>query len=297
MSTPDKDKKKDKDKKDKEKDKDKDKEKDKKKDKDKDKKKDKSNVETNQNQDDLSALSFEENPQSGNNKFQVNEKCDGCYVQDAVVYCSNCEKAFCKMCNDQMHIIPRLRSHNRVDINMMYSMRKLCYNHGSKLDMYCETCEEPICVNCFNLGPHNTRLHRVVMVVDSFRKKFTSIKQLINSNLRGRYDLYSDQIGFMDFNIEEIKQRKLEIERQIQQEFLTMMDKVKSQEGKKMASLNYDSALVQKEINKIQDFCNFVSDNAIGNHPDMLDFLLKFKKMKLSIEETLECELKSNIIY
>ena len=278
------DKKKDKDKKDK--DKDKDKEKDKKEKKDKDKKEKKKKEKENDDDD---------NDEEHFKPITHGEKCDGCFVQEGIVYCTNCEKTYCKMCEDQIHIVPRMKSHSRIPVNMMYNLKKLCYNHGNKLNLYCETCEEPICHDCFNLGPHNSRLHRVVNTIDSFRKKFNLLKQVVKTSLKKRYDLYLDQLQFLDFNIEEIKSNKNILERNIQQEYLTMIDRLRAQEGKKMAILNYDSSLIQREINKIHDLCNFVSDNSMQNSPDMIDFLLKFKKTKDSIDQMLQKPVKTEI--
>lgn len=236
-----------------------------------------------------------------NNKNQIInqehvEKCEGCYFNEGYVYCTNCEKTYCKKCEEQLHIIPRMKTHNRIPVGQMYNLKKLCYNHGNKLNLYCETCEEPICNDCFNLGPHNSRLHRVVNLVDSFRKKFNVMKMIIKSSLKKRYELYLDQLQFLDFNIEEIKSNKNILDKNIQQEYLTMIDRLKAQEGKKLAILNYESSLIQKEINKIHDICNFVHDNNMQNSPDMLEFLIKFKKSKDLIEAMLAKPIKSKKI-
>jgi hypothetical protein len=282
---------KDKDKdKDKKKDKDKEKDKDKKKDKDKDKKKDKN---TKSSDDELGVSGMSGKHSNLHTINQNAEKCDGCFIQEGVVYCTNCEKIYCKMCEDQIHIIPRMKTHSRIAVELMHNLKKLCYNHSNKLNLYCETCEEPICSDCFNLGPHNTRLHRVVNIVESFRKKFNVLKMVVKNSLKKRYDLYLDQLQFLDFNIEEIKSNKHILEKNIQQEYLTMIDKLKVQEGKKMAVLNYESSLIQKEINKIHDICNFISDNTMVNSPDMIEFLLKYKKSKSNIDEMLSKPVKS----
>jgi hypothetical protein len=41
------------------------------------------------------------------------EKCEGCFDLDGVCFCVNCEKIFCKSCEDQIHIIPIYKSHER----------------------------------------------------------------------------------------------------------------------------------------------------------------------------------------
>ena len=72
-----------------------------------------------------------------------------------------------------------------------------------------------------------------------------------------------------------------------------MMDNIKSQEGKKTVVLNYDSSIIQKEINSINDICNFVNDYNMSKHPDMIEFLLKYKKIIETVEDLLSKEIKS----
>ncbi len=307
MSSNDKDKEKKKDKKEKDKSKDKDKDKDKSKDKDKekDKSKDKSIDEKTKkiksskgniiktpevNNNDIDGLSLLSNDINTNT-----EKCNGCFIQTAVVYCTNCQKLYCKMCEDQIHIVPRLKSHERVTTNMVYALKKICYNHNLKLDLYCETCEEPICNDCYELGPHNTRLHRVVLLSEAFRTRYDSLRKIVKTHLRPKYDIFIDQVNFLEFNIEEIKNERDQIERTIHQEYISMIDKIKSQEGKKMAYLNYDSAIIQKDISSIHDINNFVDDFSMSKQPDMIDFLIKFKMISESVNDMLNRPIKTDV--
>ncbi len=45
-------------------------------------------------------------------KFPV-EKCEGCFDLDGNCFCVSCEKIFCKACEDQIHIIPIYKTHER----------------------------------------------------------------------------------------------------------------------------------------------------------------------------------------
>jgi hypothetical protein len=41
------------------------------------------------------------------------DNCDGCFEGDGVCFCVNCEKIFCKMCEEQIHVVPINRGHER----------------------------------------------------------------------------------------------------------------------------------------------------------------------------------------
>ncbi len=44
---------------------------------------------------------------------QTTEKCEGCYDMEGICFCLNCEKIYCKTCEDHIHNIPANRSHER----------------------------------------------------------------------------------------------------------------------------------------------------------------------------------------
>jgi len=41
------------------------------------------------------------------------ERCDGCFEGVAQIFCVNCEKVLCPECEDQLHIVPVNRLHER----------------------------------------------------------------------------------------------------------------------------------------------------------------------------------------
>ena len=50
---------------------------------------------------------------SNNDNNYPTERCDGCFDKGGVCFCINCEKIFCKICEDQIHVVPINRSHER----------------------------------------------------------------------------------------------------------------------------------------------------------------------------------------
>jgi hypothetical protein len=41
------------------------------------------------------------------------EKCDGCLQSPAISYCTQCEKIYCKQCDDHIHQLPTNKFHER----------------------------------------------------------------------------------------------------------------------------------------------------------------------------------------
>lgn len=51
--------------------------------------------------------------QPGSSNQKSERRCDGCFEGEAVVFCKDCSKQYCKICEDQIHIIPVHRNHQR----------------------------------------------------------------------------------------------------------------------------------------------------------------------------------------
>ncbi len=175
-------------------------------------------------------------------------------------------------------------------------MKKLCYHHNNILKLYCESCEEPICNECQFIGPHNNKLHRISNIYDSFKKKFNNITHLVNKNLLSRLDQLTANIQHIEMNIDEIKSVKGQIERDIRTEYSNIIEQLRSEEGKKLAILQYESSILHKEMNKIEDIINVVNDVNYNDSPDMIAFLLKYKQLQETIEICLSKQVKSIFI-
>ncbi len=176
-------------------------------------------------------------------------------------------------------------------------LKKLCYHHNLPLKLYCDSCEEPICHECQVIGPHNNRLHKISNIFESFRKKFNMLNNIVQKNLIFKLDELTNQIGIFEMKIEEIKNNKNSIEREIRSEYSGMIENLRSEEGKKLAILQYESGILQKEINKIHEIISKINEISFSDNPDMVNFLLKFKHYQDSVEESLAKPIKSTYYY
>ena len=70
---------------------------------------------------------------------------------------------------------------------------------------------------------------------------------------------------------------------------------IRSEEGRKLALLQSESSLLQKDINRINDLILNVREFNNNDTPDMVEFLLRFRKMNDTIEICLAKDVKSNI--
>jgi len=115
----------------------------------------------------------------------------------------------------------------------------------------------------------------------------------VQKNLVHKLEELTNAIGIFEAKIEEIKNNKSSIEREIRSEYSGMIENLRSEEGKKLAILQYESGILQKEINKIHEIITQINDINFSDNPDMVNFLLKFKHYHDSIEESLSKPIKS----
>ena len=221
-------------------------------------------------------------------------KCDGCYQGDAICFCINCGQSYCKICDEQIHMIPSNVLHQKKPINFVQNFQKTCYLHsGQSLKLFCESCEEPICHECQMIGPHNNKLHKVVNIIDSYRKKLNYVNLINNKNINNKYNQLMNQIQYLDNISKQIKEVKSSIEKNIRKEYGQMIDNLNSFEGKKLAIINYESSNLQKNLNDISEIINYLNQIILSDQPDMIDFLLKYKQINEKVEDILAKPIKT----
>jgi hypothetical protein len=155
------------------------------------------------------------NPQYNSQRYPP-IKCDGCYEGDAICFCVQCGQYYCKICDDQIHLVPANSLHQKKPINFVNSYQKTCYLHkGQPLKLFCESCEEPICHGCQMIGPHNNKLHKIVNIIDSYRKKLNYMNLINNKSMNNKYNQLMNQIQYLDNFSKQIKDVENNIEKNI----------------------------------------------------------------------------------
>ena len=235
----------------------------------------KSNLSTN-------LLNTEHNINNNNNTI---EKCEGCFQGEGSVYCTNCGKVYCKICDDQLHIVPAYRTHERTPLSMLSSMNANCYHHSIPLRYYCESCDEPVCNLCQQQGPHNTSLHHVCSLFEVYRRRLNGVKERIEKNLVSKQAKIESVMLNIDSMIKTTKENASNILRGINSEYDISEDTLNKCEGKKLAMLNYNAASIQKEIIAIEDILSFINTDYIDTNGDARAQMASMNSNRSSNEE------------
>ena len=221
-------------------------------------------------------------------------KCDGCIEQKAVCYCTECKKSFCPQCDNQIHTIPALRNHIRRPIEELAHLKKLCLHHNQCLSYFCDSCDEAICQECQQLGPHNTKYHIIISIKEAFEKKCMKITKLIGEKLTYRYEKLNMNTKIIEKILEKIISDANEAERDINKYFNSMLCNLKNAKGKRLSMLDFETGFIQKNINELEELKDYVYD-VKENNDDLIEFLMKFDQVKNKMEEILDKPKKLNI--
>jgi len=90
------------------------------------------------------------------------------------------------------------------------------------------------------MGPFNTQLHRISNIDEAFRYRFKNINKSIVDMIVPKREQLIAQILRLDHRLQEIKQVKQTIERDIRDEYAGIIERLKSAEGVKNAVLQHD---------------------------------------------------------
>ena len=221
------------------------------------------------------------------------QKCEGCFVPDAVCFCKECGKAFCPNCDSQIHLVPIYKNHERVPINEMKHLKHFCIHHNLPLKLFCNSCSEPICEECKATGPHETKLHNVKTIIEAYNEKYKILLNIVENKIEWDINRLINNQSIIENKIKEVETKANIIEKEINEAFYKNIEKVRSEKGKRLAVLNYESSKYQKEMINIQEIINFNDEytknkydmyNSRKNEEKRIEYLLKSRNILENIE-------------
>ena len=228
------------------------------------------------------------------NKLSV-QKCEGCFIADAVCFCKECGKAYCPSCDSQIHLVPIYKSHERVPINEMKHLKHLCVHHNLPLKLFCDSCNEPACDECKLSGPHDTKLHNVKNIIEAYNEKYKVLMNITENKIIGEINYLINNQNLIENKIKELENKGNIIEKEINEAYYNNIGKLNSEKGKRIAILNYESSKYQKEMINIQEIINyneeysennknFMKLNSKNEEENQIEYLLKYKSILENIE-------------
>ncbi len=224
------------------------------------------------------------------------QKCEGCFLADAVCFCKECGKAFCPSCDGQIHLVPIYKNHERVSINEMKHLKHLCVHHNLPLKLFCDSCNEPACDECKITGPHDTKLHNVKSIIEAYNEKYKILMNITENKIMGEINYLIGNQNIIEKKIKELENKGNAIEREINEAYYKNIEKLNEEKGKRIAILNYESSKYQKEMINIREIINYNEEFSKNNknflrmsgsqneEEKQIEYLLKYKSLLENIE-------------
>ena len=244
--------------------------------------------------------------QNQNQLPKEKEQCEGCFNNEGCLFCVDCGKLYCKICDDQLHVVPAYSHHERVAIENFKEFKLPCYHHNLPLRRFCETCNEPICTECQKIGPHNTPMHECCSLFIIYRKYFDICQKFVNNELKTKAQKINEIMKILNNEINNNRKKAEDMLHSVNLEFESIINKIEEIDGKKKAVLNYNAAEIQKDIFNINNLFNYFeqlqnngfsySDNLQGfdnsSEDKIIDFLLQYKSLTDFVEHLISKPIK-----
>ena len=172
--------------------------------------------------------------------------CDSCDENSPIAYCTECDQLLCNVCWDAHQKLKLLRSHSSFSLKEAENMsrdrlikmlpssyfsssflsRTCPYHDDQTLDLYCQQCIIPVCIECSGISHKDHSVHQVSQQIIQNKEEIQqSLEQfqLVNQNLK-------KVIAAGEEMKEKIKARKNEVDTTIRQAFAKLQQLLQQRE-------------------------------------------------------------------
>ena len=212
-----------------------------------------------------------------------NIPCEKCSItrQSATNFCRDCGQFICETCSNTHREWKEISNHEVVSIQQLQTNVKellppkkvtlYCSQHkGKELELYCETCEELICLHC-TVNKHCRPQHNYDLVTDSFDRHKTDITASLQpvdklcttvSNAIKQLDLRSQQLNDQRASTKaSIRQEMKQLHEMIEVQEAELLDQVDQHTDVKLENLAAQKKELEFVHTQLVSCLSFVSDS------------------------------------
>ena len=164
--------------------------------------------------------------------------CDSCDETSPIAYCTECDKLLCNVCWEAHQKLKFLRSHSSFTLKEAQNMSRdklikmlpssyfsssflscTCqYHNNETLDLYCQQCTIPLCVEFSDIYHKDHSVHHVSQQISQNKEE---IQQSLEEFQLAQHSLKNVMIAGEEMK-EKIKARKIEVDDTIRQAFVKL---------------------------------------------------------------------------
>ena len=184
----------------------------------------------------------------------VCQKCTK-FTRVATSYCRDCGEFICDVCTGVHFEWKMFEKHEVIPLNafedkvkQLKALKKVtlyCSLHqGKELELYCETCMEPICHNC-TVKKHKD--HQYDLVDDVFDKNKDKLRASLKP-VQKQIHVISKALQLIDTQSKEVDSQRATIEVEIEKGVMRLQELLKAQKAELISKLNQVSQQKQKNL-------------------------------------------------
>lgn len=163
----------------------------------------------------------------------------------------------------------------------------VCPAHSKPYSAYSYSRDQLLCTDCLLQGVY----HPTGSVEEAHRYKLGQVYNLLNSYVYSKKSKLEELLGTVEGRMDEVKEVKTVIERDMRSEFASMNERLNYAGGTKEATLEHYLAGVQGDLDRIQHIIQTL--DSVSNDP--IDFLRKHAELRDLCELALAKPVKTDI--
>ncbi|KAJ8297614.1 hypothetical protein KUTeg_024145 [Tegillarca granosa] len=219
-------------------------------------------------------------------------KCDVCTRGvDVTFYCQECTQEMCKDCKtmhlrmnvSKNHTVVSIAKDRETDVHEKEHSAIPCSIHSrERIQMFCTTCEIPVCIICIAEGTHkNHDLDTIINAKEKYRNELlnfvTKIKQEISNIETSLQSMQNHTKRKSDIN----KQRN-EIKSQVDKIADILIDEQEKRKIKGIESMNSKLKVIQNILSKKIDLLRSCEDNVKSGIETVIDVTKDIRKKRMT---------------
>ncbi|XP_022107579.1 E3 ubiquitin-protein ligase TRIM71-like [Acanthaster planci] len=240
--------------------------------------------------------------------------CHGC-DSEAAYHCFDCNEFLCVDCANAHRRLRMTRSHRLtsvdeyqtsgmlVRLDSLDNSAKFCANHDrEQFDLYCETCDVPICYRC-RATNHRPPRHKHRKRHEAAEQRRVVLAQLVE-RAKGRVETLRDNLAVLKETNRQLQLNRSRAEAMIRERAESLAETVARYEQETLEELNQcyttrrealnsETELLQQVLDKTSSVCS-VTENLLSEGNDTA-LLFVNRETTRKLEETIDIEITTTI--
>jgi hypothetical protein len=202
---------------------------------------------------------------------ELNNICDICRTNQAVIWCVNDSAKLCKDCDTESHKHNHiLAKHRRIPLSSARAIMEFCPEHSdSRIDYYCPQCQTPVCINCKMTGSHSkgeAATHSLISITEAYQESLKANETEDPIFIRRR-TVIQNKFTDADKVLHEIIHNEEAVETEIKRKATAAIQHARKLAGEKALIVRSVQTELQRKLNEMDGITRSIADQKKTSGP------------------------------